>query len=181
MRTADLDLLFVAGMAGSGSDHWQTRWRGKLPTAKLVEQADRDRPDFSAWVGAIVAASKQAERPIVLIAHSLGVTAVAHSAPLLPTDRVKGAFLVAPPSDETLIKLGWDEFAPTPVAPLPFPSVLIASHNDPHGEFAFAETKASQWGSRLVAAGDAGHINADSGHGPWPEGLMLFAGFIKNL
>jgi hypothetical protein len=77
--------------------------------------------------------------------------------------------------------LGLGEFAPTPNAPLPFPSVLVASHNDPHGMFAFAETKAVQWGSRLVAAGEAGHINADSGHGPWPEGLMLFAGFIKTL
>jgi predicted alpha/beta hydrolase family esterase len=181
MRTADLDLLFVAGLAGSGSDHWQTRWRGKLPTAKLVEQADWDRPDLAAWVDAIVAASMQAERPIVLIAHSLGVTALVHAAPLLPADRIKGAFLVAPPGDESLVELGLDEFAPTPTAPLPFPSVLVASQNDPHGAFAFAEAKASQWGSRLVAAGEAGHINADSGHGPWPEGLMLFAGFIRNL
>ena len=46
---------------------------------------------------------------------------------------------------------------------------------------AFAEAKAAQWGSRLVAAGEAGHINADSGHGPWPEGLMQFASFIKGL
>ena len=85
MRTADLDLLFVAGLNGSGSDHWQTRWSGRLPTAKLVEQADWDRPQLAAWTDAI------------------------------------------------------------------------------------------------VAAGESGHINADSGHGPWPEGLMLFAGFIKTL
>ena len=117
----------------------------------------------------------------MVVAHSLGVTTLAHAAPRLPAERIKGAFLVAPPSDETLIALGLAEFAPTPIAPLPFPSLLVASHNDPHGMFEFAETKASQWGSRLVAAGEAGHINADSGHGPWPEGLMSFAGFIKNL
>lgn len=181
MRTADLDLLFVAGLNGSGSDHWQTRWRSRLPTAELVEQADWDRPQLSAWTGAIAAACERRERPVVFIAHSLGVTALAHAAPLLPADRVKGAFLVAPPSDETLIALGLDDFAPTPSAPLPFPSVLVASHDDPHGTYEFAETKAREWGSRLVAAGEAGHINADSGHGPWPEGLMLFAGFIKTL
>ncbi|WP_158813946.1 alpha/beta hydrolase [Methylocapsa sp. S129] len=181
MRTADLDLLFVAGLNGSGPDHWQTRWRSRLPTARLVEQADWDRPKLSHWVRAIVEACEAARRPIVLVAHSLGVTTVAHAAPLLPEGAVKGAFLVAPPSDETLVAVGAGEFAPTPSAPLPFASLLIASRNDPHGAYSFAETKASQWGSRLVAAGEAGHINADSGHGPWPEGLVQFAAFIKGL
>jgi uncharacterized protein len=181
MRTADLDLLFIAGLNGSGSDHWQTRWSGRLPTGRLVEQADWDRPQLAAWTGAIVAACEQAERPVVFVAHSLGVTTLAHAAPRLSAERVKGAFLVAPPSDETLVALGLNEFAPTPTGPLPFPSVLVASRNDPHGLYEFAETKALQWGSRLIGAGEAGHINADSGHGPWPEGLMSFAGFIKNL
>jgi len=181
MRTADLDLLFVAGL--------KRFRRGSLADALAQPLADRkaggasglDRPRLSAWTGAIVAACERAERPVVFIAHSLGVTALAHAAPLLPADQVKGGFLVAPPSDETLTALSLDDFAPTPSAPLPFPSVLVASHNDPHGMYEFAETKALQWGSRLVAAGEAGHINADSGHGPWPEGLMLFAGFIKTL
>jgi predicted alpha/beta hydrolase family esterase len=33
----------------------------------------------------------------------------------------------------------------------------------------------------IVDAGDAGHVNTESGHGPWPEGLMRFAGFLKQL
>jgi len=35
----------------------------------------------------------------------------------------------------------------------------------------------------LVAhdVGDAGHINVLSGHGPWPEGLDLLRGFIRDL
>jgi predicted alpha/beta hydrolase family esterase len=181
MRTADLDLLFVAGLNGSGLDHWQTRWRNKLPTARLVEQADWDRPDLSRWVRAIVEACEAAQRPIVFLAHSLGVTALAHAAPLLPHAPVKGALLVAPPSDETLLSVGVGAFAPTPSALLPFPSLLVASRNDPYSSPGFAETKAAQWGSRLIEAGEAGHINADSGHGPWPEGLMQFAGFIKGL
>jgi predicted alpha/beta hydrolase family esterase len=181
MRTADLDLLFVAGLNGSGPDHWQTRWRKRLPTARLVEQADWDRPDRSLWVRAIVEACEAAQRPIVLVAHSLGVTALVHAAPLLPVGPVKGALLVSPPSDEALTRVGAGEFTPTPAAPLPFPSLLVASQNDPYGDYRFAETKAAQWGSRLVAAGEAGHINADSGHGPWPEGLMQFASFIKTL
>jgi serine hydrolase len=181
MRSAELDLLFIAGINGSGPDHWQTRWRSRLPTAKLVEQADWDHPDLEGWVGAVVAASRRAERPIVFIAHSLGVTTLAHAAALLPPGLVKGAFLVAPPGDEALRAVGAGAFAPTPAERLPFPSLLIASRNDPYGVHELAEAKAAQWGSRLVTAGDAGHINADSGHGPWPEGLMQFAGFIKSL
>ena len=33
----------------------------------------------------------------------------------------------------------------------------------------------------LADAGLSGHINAASGHGPWPEGLMRLAGFMKTL
>lgn len=181
MRTADLDLLFIAGLNGSGPDHWQTRWRSKLPTAKLVEQADWDEPDRDEWIGAVVAASRSATRPIVFIAHSLGVTTLAHAAAHLPPGVVKGAFLVAPPSDEALAAAGVASFAPTPLEPLPFPSLLVAGRNDPYGAQGLAEAKAAKWGSRFVSAGEAGHINAESGHGPWPEGLMQFAGFIKSL
>ena len=181
MRTADLDLLFIAGLNGSGPDHWQTRWRMKLPTGQLVEQADWDKPDRDDWIEAIVAASRSATRPVVFIAHSLGVTTLAHAAAHLPAGIVKGAFLVAPPGDEALAAAGVGAFAPTPLDPLPFPSLLVASRNDPYGAHELAEAKAEKWGSRLVSAGEAGHINAESGHGPWPEGLMQFAGFIKSL
>jgi len=36
-------------------------------------------------------------------------------------------------------------------------------------------------GAELIDAGFSGHINSESGHGPWPEGLMRFAGFLKTL
>jgi predicted alpha/beta hydrolase family esterase len=181
MRSADLDMLFIAGLNGSGHDHWQTRWRRRMPNARLVEQADWDRPDREAWVGAIVAACEVAERPILLLAHSLGVIALAHAAPLLPAERIKGAFLVSAPSDETLTAVGAADFAPAPIAPLPFPSLLLASRNDPYGDFDDAERKALAWRSRLHDAGESGHINVESGHGPWPEGAMRLAGFVKRL
>ncbi len=36
-------------------------------------------------------------------------------------------------------------------------------------------------GSELLDAGFSGHINSESGHGPWPEGVLRFAGFLKTL
>jgi predicted alpha/beta hydrolase family esterase len=181
MRTADLDLLFLAGLGGSGPEHWQSRWRGRLTTARLVEQADWDRPDPAGWVEAVVAACARTTRPVVFVAHSLGATTLAHAAALLPPDRVRGAFLVAPPSDEALARIGLDAFAPTPAAPLPFPALLVASRDDPYGAPGFAQAKAAQWGARLVDAGEAGHVNVASGHGPWPEGLLQLAGFLRTL
>ena len=53
---------------------------------------------------------------------------------------------------------------------LPFPSVLFASQNDPYCSFARASEMAAAWGARCIDYGMAGHINADSGLGDWPEG-----------
>ena len=44
-----------------------------------------------------------------------------------------------------------------------------------------ARDMAQSWGSELVEAGDAGHINVDSGHGPWPDGLLRFGMLLKRL
>ena len=32
---------------------------------------------------------------------------------------------------------------------------------------------AAAWGSEIVSLGAAGHVNADSGLGDWPEGIAL--------
>ena len=45
--------------------------------------------------------------------------------------------------------------------------------------FEVAEDIAGAWGSLFIDAGEAGHINAASGHGPWPEGSMTFASFLS--
>ena len=96
MRSRDTDIIVVPGLGGSGSDHWQARWQAKLPNAHRVEQADWDHPRLDEWIEALARTVQRCERPVVLIAHSLGATTVAHAA-----DRglieVAGAFLVAPP------------------------------------------------------------------------------------
>jgi len=45
-----------------------------------------------------------------------------------------------------------------------------------------AEDLARALGSRFVNAGHVGHINVDSGHGPWPQGEALLKELIhRNL
>lgn len=83
MKTSDADILIVPGWLSSGPDHWQSRWERNLKTARRIAQDDWHAPDRDAWVGNIVAAVHAASRPAVLVAHSLGVIAIAHAAPKL--------------------------------------------------------------------------------------------------
>jgi hypothetical protein len=183
MKTSDCDILIVPGHTNSGEDHWQSRWERQLSTARRIELDDWHDPKKSAWVEHIVQAVARAEKPVVLVGHSLGVIAVAAAAPLLPSDKVRGAFLVGMPDVERpdFVPAIDRAFAPIPREPLPFPSVLVASRTDPHCSYEKAEDISYAWGSAMVDAGDAGHLNTESGHGPWPEGLLRFAGFLKQL
>jgi uncharacterized protein len=187
MRTADADILMIPGLGGSGPDHWQSRWEAKLPTARRVVQADWDNPSLDAWRERIVDEVARATRPVILVAHSLGALSAAHAAPFLAdgamSGKIKGAFLVAPPSmilHETYPSID-PAFLTPPDLPLPFPALVIASRDDPHASFTDSEALAGTLGAELTDAGFSGHINVESGHGPWPEGLMRFAGFLKTL
>ena len=183
MRTSDTDILVVPGYGGSGPEHWQSRWEAKLTTARRVEQDDWSRPDPATWPSRITDAVAAATRPVVVVAHSLGVIALVKAAPALPSGIVRGAFLVAPADIEEpgLEPEMLAAFAPIPRDPLPFPSLLVASRNDPYCAYDRAEDLGYAWGSAVVDAGEAGHLNPESGFGPWPEGLMRFAGFLRLL
>jgi predicted alpha/beta hydrolase family esterase len=186
MKTSEAEILFIPGLGGSGQDHWQTRWAGRLSTGRVLEQAEWHRPQREPWVDEIVRAVAAAQKPVLLVAHSLGAHAVAHAARMFEAGKVKGAMLVAPPSERALHAIAAqteapNDFGPVSRGPLPFPSLLVASRNDPYAPYDVSEDIGYAWGSKLLDAGEAGHINAESGHGPWPEGLMSFAGFLKGL
>jgi predicted alpha/beta hydrolase family esterase len=181
----------VPGWLDSGPEHWQSRWERNLKTAQRVEQEDWIAADKDKWVGAIIQAVAATSRPAVLVAHSLGVIAVAHAARKLPKGAVTGAFLVAPADVDNVQNWAaeegqaWPEggfgFAPVPLARLPFPSVLLASSDDPYCRPERARHFAAAWGSELVEVGPAGHISAESGHGAWPDGVLRFGRFLARL
>jgi uncharacterized protein len=190
MRTADVDILVVPGWSSSGPNHWQSRWERSLKTARRVEQDDWFSPRRDPWVAAIVAQARAATRPVVIVAHSLGVIAAVHAIHELGPTGVSGAFLVAPADVDDADnwptpdghQIGTSTgFAPIPLQLLPCPSVLVASTTDPFCTFARADDLARAWGARLQDAGDAGHINVASGHGPWPDGLLQFGGLLRAL
>lgn len=183
MRTSDADILIIPGLGDSGPGHWQTRWEAKLSTARRVEQGDWNKPHRAEWAANIVAAVKASTRPVVLVAHSCGVSSVAHAASELAGLAIAGAFLVAPASERALHAIPGmpADFAHHARQKLPFRAVLASSTTDPYCTVDEAQELAGAWGAEFSDAGDAGHINVASGHGPWPEGLMRFAGFLRSL
>ena len=170
-------ILTVPGLANSGPGHWQTLWEQQRGDCHRVELGQWDQPHRNSWVNQLNHAIRAAKRPVVLAAHSLGCLAVAWWALLEPADAgklVAGALLVAPPDVDTApCDPRLSGFAPTPAAPLPFPSILVASRNDPYLTMRAARQLAHLWHASFADAGQVGHINADSGIGDWPFGHFL--------
>ncbi len=173
--------LIVPGIGNSGPQHWQTLWEQQHPEWQRVQQRDWDRPVCEEWLLGLDAAMDRLSAPPVLIAHSIGCLLVAHwahrsSAP------VCAAFLVAVPDpDGSLFPSAAQGFQPVPSGKLRFPSLIVASSDDPFGSVAYARRCAAGWGSQFVEVGAVGHINADSGLGDWPAGIALFEGLLKSL
>jgi predicted alpha/beta hydrolase family esterase len=122
------------------------------------------------------------DEPAVLVAHSLGcILIAAWAAHSKNTHRVKAALLVAPGDPERAdireMLPGW---SPIELRALPFPSVLLASRDDPFCEFERARLFGYAWGSQFMDYGPCGHINADSGLASWPEGHVLLQDLMKD-
>ena len=171
---ATTPVLMLPGYGDSGPQHWQSRWEAADATCRRVVQRDFTHPELAEWRETLDAAVAACARPPILVAHSLGCALVAHWAPSAGR-AVAGALLVAP-ADADMVALIDDavtSFAPVPLTPLPFPTIVVASTDDPYVTLDRAETFARAWGSRVVTLRGAGHINAESGYGEWPEGRRL--------
>lgn len=176
------DVLILAGLWNSGPQHWQTLWQQRNPKWLRAPHRDWTNPAREEWVAELEAAIADCKGAPILVAHSLGCLLAVHWAGSRSPLKVAGAFLVAPsdveaPSYPAELN-GW---APMPMQPLPFPSLVVASSDDPYVTLERARGFASSWGSRFVEIGNAGHINSESGHGAWPEGERMLAEFCDEI
>lgn len=179
-------ILSIPGWQNSPPGHWQTLWEATLPgPVQRIEMDDWHSVHREDWVQALHRAIESASQPVVLLAHSLGALTVAHWAAAYPTHaaRVRGAFLVNPPDIDTPGRCPecLQSFAPMPQQPLPFPSLFVGSQSDPYAAPSRLREMAHAWKAGYHCAGDVGHINLASGHGPWPQGEELFAEFLASL
>lgn len=173
-------VLFVPGLRDHVADHWQTLLENRLARTACVPRLGKDNLSCDEWVDALDRSIAAIVGPIVLVAHSAGVMMVAHWA-MRHARPILGALLAAPPDFESALPEGYPTMGqlalhgwiPTPRMPLPFPSIVAASTNDPLGRLDRVAELAQSWGSLLVNAGAVGHLNPVSGFGPWPQALDL--------
>ncbi|KAI1690977.1 serine hydrolase domain-containing protein [Ditylenchus destructor] len=127
------------GFTNSGPDHWQTRWEQKLSTARRVEQAQWSKPVRDDWIARIAEEVNACDKPVVLVAHSLAYppssmrSAFPQRSPAPSWSRRRCRQSRHPPETS-------ETFGPYPREPLPFPSMTIASRNDPFGSYEHAMT-----------------------------------------
>ncbi|MBI3567939.1 MAG: alpha/beta hydrolase [Gemmatimonadetes bacterium] len=174
----DLPTIFILpGLGDSGPDHWQSVLERSDRRCVRIAQDEWDAPRCGAWVARLDEAIARSETPVVLVGHSSACALVAHwtaSASREQIARVHGALLVAPSDpDGPNYPAGPTGFGPVPLSRLPFPSIVVASDDDPYVTAARATEYAEAWGSEFVMLAGAGHINVASGFGPWPLGRDL--------
>ena len=182
LHGTQLPVIIVPGLGGSGPDHWQSHFERSIPAATRLAGIDWNKPDLREWTHALC--RSVGTRPgCLLVAHSLGCTLIAHVARQYPNLPVNGAFLVAPADVDESSDLAANvcTFRAMPRQALPFPTITVASRNDPYMRFERAEFFAAGWSSHLIDAGYAGHINVASGYGPWPEGQQRLSTLAQNL
>ncbi|MGL6069965.1 RBBP9/YdeN family alpha/beta hydrolase [Craterilacuibacter sp.] len=174
------DFLIQPGWNDSAPEHWQSHWQ-QLLGAQRVCNRDWALPLRSDWLSGLHQAIAKARKPVVVIAHSLGCITVAHYAQLYP-QAIAAALLVAPADVERAdAPAPLQNFAPAPLAELPFPARVVASRNDPFCPAARAQEMASHWNVPIQWLDDAGHINVASGHYQWQEGLASLEALLGEV
>lgn len=173
-------MIILPGINGSDERHWQTLWeRSTTCPAIRINPSSWAVPELEDWLDALNRAFEASKEPPLLLAHSLGCLLVAFWAARHPSEPiVRGAFLVAPPDPESpMFPKCAPSFREPPLMSLPFPSLVVASDNDPFANIAAAEAFAMRWGSGFINAGSLGHVNGDSNIGDWTTGRDLFEAF----
>ncbi len=179
-------ILIVPGLRDHMPDHWQTILAQQMPDAVTVPRLERDKLSCAAWVGLLDQSLRAIEGPVVLVAHSAGVMIVAHWAQK-HRHAIRGALLAAPadlesplpegyPTQDVLRENGW---LPTPRFPLPFPSIVAASTNDPLGRYDRVAALAEAWGGRVVDVGAVGHLNPAAGYGEWARAKEFIGELVQ--
>lgn len=169
-------IVIVYGYDGSGPGHWQ-RWleaelkeRGAPVAFPALPEPTAPRKDV--WVAELARLVATAAEPVTFVCHSLGCWAVDHLLAERGAAGVHAALLVAPPSPYLPFE-AVETFLPPPRckeawAPLAARTLVVGSDDDDYASPGELSEIAGALGVRCEILPGAGHINTDSGYGPWP-------------
>ena len=166
--------LIVPGLGNSGPEHWQTYFQQSGNNFYKIDQQEWEAPTCTDWIDTIeMKVSAFDPSTVILIGHSLGCATIAHWAAKYKR-QIKGTMLVAP-SDLEAPQYNFPAtgFTPIPLDKINFKSIVVASADDIWVSLDRAAFFAEKWGSEFINIGNAGHINAASGHTNWNEGMSI--------
>ncbi|MGO4328917.1 RBBP9/YdeN family alpha/beta hydrolase [Cupriavidus sp. 2TAF22] len=177
-------VVIVPGFRDHIPEHWQSLLAERLQqqgrAVRIVPQIDQDKRLRRARVANLERVVSNISGPVILVAHSVGCLITVHWAQ--ETECTVQGVLLAAPTDygsplppgysdpQTLADEGW---TPIPRRHLKFPSIVVASRNDPLGKFERVGELAHSWGSRFVDGGEVGHLGPADGYGTWPLAEQL--------
>jgi predicted alpha/beta hydrolase family esterase len=166
--------FIVPGLGNSGPQHWQTYFETTGDNFTRINQQEWDAPVCNDWIETIDKVIAPYDlSTVILIGHSLGCSTIAHWAARYGR-KIKAALLVAPSDAEALhYTFPAKGFTPIPKDKINFKTIVVASADDQWVSLERAAFFAANWGSEFINIGNAGHINAASGHTQWKEGLEI--------
>jgi uncharacterized protein len=174
-------LLILPGLNNSGSRHWQTTWQERRADALRLEPSSWNAPELDDWMLALSRSIEACTVPPILVAHSMGCLLSVNWAIFHRSDlAIRGAFLVAPPNFKRR-EFPAPSFTQIPESPIPYPTLVVASTNDPYCPIGVATELAKRWGAGFVSVGERGHISTEPGNGDWQEGWNLLEAFATGL
>jgi predicted alpha/beta hydrolase family esterase len=134
-------------------------------------------PECTVWVRTLERAIRRTPPPVVILAHSIGCMATIFAIVAAP---VAAVVLVAPADAERSdAPKTLHTFTPIPMESLATPALLVASDSDPYCTLERAEAFAQAWRTDLEIVAGGGHINADAGFGPWPDGWLMVGAWLR--
>lgn len=165
-------VLLLHGWGGSNDPHWQSWLAAELAkdygSVSFLKFSDFDFPDKDIWKKEVLKELNDF-KPNVVICHSLANNLWFHICNEENISRIEKLFLVAPPSLKDKIEEVKSFF------PVNIPknlhskkSFLVCSTNDPYMKLEEAKILQKELDIDMKILKNAGHINAESGFGPWP-------------
>lgn len=174
-------VVILHGWRGSEPEHWQSRLADELREAgrevRYPTLPDADAPKLDAWLAALRdTLAGLPEQGFDVVAHSLGAVLWLHHA-ANPGDAPRPArvALVAPPSPRTATAEIANFFPPPldvdAVRHAGEGTVLVAGDEDPYIPEGIADAYARPLKIATTVIEGGGHLNVESGFGPWPAVL----------
>jgi predicted alpha/beta hydrolase family esterase len=174
-------ILLLPGLDNSGRNHWQSLWEILQPFhgayVERIKHSSWSEPVLTTWIQELEQAlSVEQSSSTIIVAHSLGCLNVVGA---FPFPSIKGALLVAPPNVNRPDFPARIKGFRVPSECLRFPSILVASENDPYSSLEWSRSLSTTLGSEFINIGPAGHVNADSNLGEWKQGQALVQDLLR--